>query len=294
MREDYIERIKSDESMKWFWDRKDDEMFLICTDDLDSLLSCLLICMYRPRWTIGGYFDYRDGIYHHLWLSDKMNQDNTIWIDCSSIIQNDKCISNHLSSIDGSIHNNSDINMNSLDGNYRDKSYFEKYNLSTFLLVASLLKEEGLEIDNDIGKTIALCIDGSYIPYYQPERYKDRGVQRRYLCDVLGLEDIYNVQRNMTKKEFSNIIVEQNLNSKVYVTDEGIRPFKDVDLVSILKYLCIDVDLSILDGCFGIVQASKSTNQTVAYMRGKDLQNTRITSYAITGNDNVSFSYTVE
>lgn len=291
MKKDYLERIKKENG--WFWD-SEKEMYLVVTDDLDSLLSALLICMYRPKWTIAGYFDYRDGIYHHLWLSESMNKDNTIWVDCSPIKQNTKSISNHLTSIDGTVHNSCDINLNSLDGNYRDKSYFDKYNMSTFLLLASLLKSEGYSIDNDIGRTIALCVDGGYIPYYQPEQYKDQGVQRRYLKEILQLEDVYNVQKNMSKKEFSNLVLEQNLNSKVYVTDEGIRPFKDVDLVSICKYLNIDVDLSILDGFYGLVQASKSDNKPVSFFRGKDLQKSKITSFAITGNNNVSFSYKVD
>ena len=81
MRKDYLERIKKENS--WLWDKKDEEVFLVCTDDLDSLMSCLLILQYRPLWKIGGFFDYRDGIYNRLDLVGRLTQDNTIWVDCS-------------------------------------------------------------------------------------------------------------------------------------------------------------------------------------------------------------------
>ena len=127
MKKEYVEKIKKDNS--WFWD-KDKEYNLIMTDDLDSLLSCLLILQYRPLWKLGGFFDYREGLYKNLDIDIELTQNNTIYVDCSSIKQGDKCISNHLTSITSKVHNVNDINLNSIDNNYRDKDYFQKYNLS--------------------------------------------------------------------------------------------------------------------------------------------------------------------
>lgn len=287
MRADYVEKIKNDNS--WLWD-EDNTYYLICTDDLDSMLSCLLLLQYRPNWQIGGFFDYRDGIYHNIFLSESMTQDNTIWVDCSSIKSGDKCISNHLTSIAGEVHNINDINLNSIDNNYVDKSYFSKYNLSTFLLLISLLEHE---IDDHVGRVLSLCFDSAYKPFYQPADFADASVQENYLLDVLELEAIYYTQNTMTKGQFIQIVDEQNLHTKLFVDDGGIKTKEDVDLEMICKYLNIDTDLSVLNGVFGLVQKSTSTNRSVNYMRNKDLQDSKITSYAITSRNNVSFSYAI-
>lgn len=219
-----------------------------------------------------------------------MNQDNTIWVDCSSIKQGDKCISNHLTSIAGEVHNINDINLNSIDNNYVDKSYFSKYNLSTFLLLISLLEHE---INDHVGRILSLCFDSAYKPYYQPADFADAGVQERYLLDVLCLEAIYYVQNSMSKQQFETIVDEQNLHTKLFVDDEGIRTVENVDLEMICKYLNITIDLSALNGVFGLFQKSTSTNRSVNYMRNRDIQNSKITSYAITSRNNVSLSYSI-
>ena len=52
MKKEYVEKIKEDNS--WFWD-ENKKYYLVATDDLDSLLSCLLILKYRPAWEIAGF-----------------------------------------------------------------------------------------------------------------------------------------------------------------------------------------------------------------------------------------------
>lgn len=285
----YLEKIKKDNS--WFWNM--DKMYLVVTDDLDSLLSALLILMYRPNWEIIGYFDYRTGLYQKLDLDEvaSVYDNNVIWVDCSSIKQGDKCISNHLTSISGEVHNTCDINLNTIDNNSRDKHYFSKYNLSTFLLLVSLLEHE---IDNKVGQVLSLCFDSAYKAYYQPEFFADARVQKRYLVDVLELGDIYNTQSQLSKSKFKQIVDSQNLNSKVYVDEFGIRTVDDVDLEMLLKYLNIDTDLEKLNGVYGMIEESSCANKSVNVFRGRDLQDSKITSFAITSNNNCSFSYRVD
>ncbi len=284
----YENEIKRDNS--WFWD-KNFKANLICTDDLDSLLSVLLILQYRPNWKISGFFDYRTGLYQKLDEDIELTQENTVWVDCSSIKQGDKCISNHLTSISGEVHNTADINLNTIDENNRDKHYFSKYNLSTFLLLVSLFEHE---IDNKVGQVLSLCPDSAYKAYYQPSQYADSEVQRQYLVNKLQLKDIYDIQSKITKNKFKQIIRQQNLNSKVYVNEFGIRTVDDVDLEMILKYLNITTDLSVLDGMFGMIEESSCANKSVNVFRGRDLQDSKITSYAITSNNNVSYSYKID
>ena len=57
MKKEYVEKIKEDNS--WFWD-ENKKYYLVATDDLDSLLSCLLILKYIPAWEIEAFKDYRD------------------------------------------------------------------------------------------------------------------------------------------------------------------------------------------------------------------------------------------
>ena len=285
MDKEYVEKIKKNNS--WFWD-EDKKYYLVATDDLDSLLSCLLILKYRPLWEIGGFLDYRDGLYHRVDKDIELNEDNTIWVDCSVPRQGVKCISNHLTSISGEIHNTNDINLNSIDGNYRDKHYFSKYNLSTFLLLVSLLEHE---IDNKPGRILSLCFDGAYKGYYQPSGYADKKVQRRYLLEVLKLYEIYAEQYEMDKKDFDYIVRDQNLHSKIFVSDEGIRCEDYVDLEMICKYLCINTNLSVLDGLYGMIKEVATKCETVEFMRDKDMQHDRLNSFAIVSKNNCVYSY---
>ena len=150
------------------------------------------------------FLDYRDGLYQRIDTIDEVdliNDDNVIYVDCSATRQGVKCISNHLTSIDGTIHNINDINLNTLDNNYRDKHYFSKYNLSTFLLLVSLFAEEGYEINNKVGRILSLCPDSAYKAYYQPDNFAD-AKYKRYLLDVLELPETYEVQHRKNKKGF--------------------------------------------------------------------------------------------
>ena len=64
---------------------EDLKYWLIVSDDLDSILSAMLMMKYRKNMEIGFYINYKKGIYKKQGVPDEINpySDNVIWVDVS-------------------------------------------------------------------------------------------------------------------------------------------------------------------------------------------------------------------
>lgn len=286
MRKDYLERIKSENG--WFWDN--DKKYLAISDDLDSLLSALLILKYRPSWEIGFFVDFREGIYRNLLLDEDISiyDNNVIGVDWSVPKFLFKCISNHLCQVKNENINTSDINLNIIDGVNMSKNkfdYHKKYNLSTFLLVASLMDHQ---FTSEGAKVLSLLPDSSFLGYFANKNFQDYDIQKKYL-DILGYKDIWECQSRYSLEEFRRFQDYWKISSKVGVDDEGITTVQEVDLHKICKLLEIDVDLlDKLKGLFGLVIRTASNRNSV--YRGINKQ--KCWSFAVTSKD--YYVYSVE
>lgn len=281
MRKDYLDRIKKDSNLNWIFD-KNFKANLICTDDADSVLSCLMLTHYYPdRFEIGYFYDFRDGLYMKIGIDESLPM---VGVDLSHPTM--KCISNHLTRMfPTDIVNPQDINMNILDNNDA-RNYHAKYNLNTLLLVSSLC---GHKFGNDIGKVVALLPDSAFKPRFQPSYYQDRGIQEKYL-KIFGYDDMLEFQDKYGIDRFYKGQSALNLQSKVWVTDTDIEFKEDVDLEVICKYLEINYDPSDLEGLFYLVEKHQSfvgaTNQK--YNKGN------MFSFAITRKGQVKYSMKVD
>ncbi|WP_313757165.1 hypothetical protein [Tissierella sp.] len=289
MRKDYLERIRKENG--WFWD-SDKKYYLAITDDLDSLLSALLILKYRPNWEIGFYVDFREGIYKKLSLDEdiSIHDDNVIGVDWSVPKSRFKCISNHLTQVKTENINSSDINLNIIDGVNMSNSrfdYHKKYNLSTILLVASLLNHK---FTSDEARVLSLLPDSSFLGYFANRNYQDYDIQKKYLCNVLEYNDIWECQSQYSLDEFRRFQLEWSMASKVTVGDEGITTVQDVDLELICKVLDIDVELSVLEGFYGlIIRTASNGNNTY-----KPIDKQSCWSFAVTSKDWYVYSVEVD
>lgn len=274
MKQKYLNKIKEENG--WFFD-ENFECNVLLSDDLDSLLSFLLIHEYRPLWHIGYFFNF-----NNMYKKEGINEDlPTVGIDLS--LCSGRCISNHVTSLGGSIYNKQDINLNSLCG-VSLKNYHEKYNLSTFLLVYSLL---GLKPRNNQECGVALSIDSAYLPYFQPKNYLDSYIQFKYLYDILEQQDMWRFQTHTDKNKFIDAIEILDLKSKLLVDNNGnLKLNMDVDLDRICRILNIFFKPEILQGSFLLQQKFKSYRDTTNSNYNKEY----IYSFAITSSRTVKYS----
>ena len=285
----YLERIKNENG--WFFDL-DKKYYLAVTDDLDSLLSALVILKYRPTWEIGFFVSFREGIYRRLDLPKDISiyDDNVIGVDWSVPKFGFKCISNHLTQIRDENINTSDINLNIIDGVNMSESrfdYHKKYNLSTFLLCCSLL---GHKFTTDEGRVTSLLPDSAFLGYYANKNYQDYEIQKKYL-DVLGFTDIWEVQSKLSLNEFRKYQSDSGIATKVTVSDEGITTVRDIVLYKLLEVLDIDVYLlDKLKGFYGLEIRTASNRNSVF----KPIKKQDCWSFAVTSKDYYVYSVEID
>ncbi|MGF7057212.1 hypothetical protein [Brassicibacter mesophilus] len=260
MQKEYLGKIK--ESNGWFWDDIEKKYYLIISDDMDSLLTALLILTYRPNWEIGGFIDYREGFYIKKGMEGKLNKDNIICVDMSVCEEGIKCISNHVTMRhkDDTI-NSQDINLSNMDG-ISPFNYFYKYNLNSFILTYSLL---GLKPSSERASALMLMLDSAYQPYFANKAYQDYYTQKRYLCDVLDLEEVWEVQKKIDKFNFSLGKCNLGLNSKIYACNEGIKTVKPVFLEEVCEILEIDYKPEKLEGFFYLIKLVTSITRHINF-----------------------------
>lgn len=276
MNKEYVERIK--ETNGWIF-HKEYKANLICTDDIDSLLSCLLLMQFRPSMRIGYYYDFREGLYVRDDLDESLPM---VGIDLSNPSM--KCISNHVTKIlNDDAENPNEINMNYILKNISIENYHSKYNLNTLILLYSLL---GLKPKTDAEKAILLLPDSSFMAAYAPDHYKDKYIQKKYLCEVLDLPELWEFEQGKDIDYFTNLQDILNTKSKLWVTDIGIEPFNDVDIGLICKYLNINYDPEMLQGLFYLQEKHESYTGSVYGNYDKD----NYFSFAVTSKSKVKYS----
>lgn len=255
----YIEKIKKDNS--WIFD-ENFKANLICTDDADSVLSCIMLMHYYPkRFEIGYFYDFRDGLYMKLGIDEDLPMVG-VYLSHHTI----KCISNHLTKMfPPDTVNPNDINLNILDDNDA-RNYFTKYNLNTLLLVSSIC---GHVFDNDVGKVIALLPDSAYKPRFQPIQYQDRGVQEKYL-DILGYSNMLELQDKHGRNKFIKAQNVLTMHSKVWVTENGIEFMEDVYLEVICKYIGINYNPFDLERLLYLTEEHRSSTGKIDKMYDKE------------------------
>lgn len=193
---------------KWYNDNK--QYDLILTDDIDSLMSCAIL-KFLKNWSIENVMlfkaDTNKSIDYLGKTSDATNE--TVGVDFA--LQNGKCFDNHVSRISKLDPINSEcVNLNVIRDITRE-NYFKKYNLSTVLLLWSLFD---LPIpESEEGKMILLTIDSSYYSYFSKKQYQD--MNRYYMCDIMGLDELYECQGRHTQAEFKEIEKKFKLKEKI-------------------------------------------------------------------------------
>ena len=115
--------------------------------------------------------------------------------------------------------NKESININNiLEIQAGGDEYFNKYNLSTTLLILSLYDVELPK--NEEALMLLLVIDSSWQSYHSPYK-RDNAACKKYLVEILELPELYAVLERHTKEEFSAIKKKYNLNAVIKVNKDG-------------------------------------------------------------------------
>ena len=210
MKEIYREKLLNGNE----WIDSTDEYGLILTDDLDSLLSCVIL-KHVKGWSIEQAYIFKANkpivkskdaqLYDYLGtIKDATHE--SIGVDLA--LTAGKCFDNHLTQFSyGEKINPESINLNRVQNIYR-QSYSKKYNLSTVLLLWSLydLPKEGL---SDELMMLLITIDGSYEGFFTDARWV--GIHEFWIRDVLDLPEFLECERRHTYREFKAIREKYNI-----------------------------------------------------------------------------------
>ena len=230
MEKKYLEKVPD-------WYKSNEKFDLVLSDDIDSLASISVVQSVHKNWNVEYFYDF-DNIYASNDVYFKENKSATrVWVDVA-IIKEEMAFDNHISRKDMKDYTNSlCINPNIL-ANVTNYGYRRKYAGSTALLVWSLYNIPLPKTEE--GKMLLLAIDSTFKGFYD-SRFKERN--RFFLYDVLGLEELYEVEKRHTLNEFYQIISKYGLSNKIRYNSETKRIETKLDVATIGEMLGIDIKL---------------------------------------------------
>ena len=210
---------------------------LLLTDDLDSLMGCAILKSVMG-WDIQRVMLFKadkNKTTDYLGKTSKATNE-VIGIDIA--LQHGKCFDNHCSRLQLSDHTNNECVNPNIWENVTRQNYFSKYNSSTALLLWSIYDIPMPKSED--GKMILLAIDGTYQSFYHENSQYNR-MNKHYLCDVLGLDELYECQKRHKKSDFEEI------KKKYRMTTNG----RDTKIVSKKGYLQTELNLDAINVAVG-------------------------------------------
>ena len=283
MKAEYEEKLP-----QWYKDNK--QYDLILTDDIDSLLACAILKKVKD-WDIEYVMLFKaDKCREFDYLGKTSNATNeTVGVDLA--LHKGKCFDNHMSRcIETDPINEECINPN-MFRNISRRNYTDKYNSSTVLLLWSLYN---LPLpDSEEGKMILLCIDGTYQSYYHSNS-KYNIMNKHYLCDVLGLEELYKCQQRHKQYEFKEIEKKYKLKEKIKASKGFLQTEIDLIGVNIEVGLTTDIWCELPKSRFALYKKFRDIQMP---LKGNEIYKTKLEdiiqnpySVALTKRDFICYS----
>ena len=200
------------------WYQSEENFDVVLSDDIDGLVSASAL-KYAKNWDVNYFYDFRN-----LYVSGKtyfeQNKSTTrVWVDVALLAQ-EKCFDNHISRKSMSDYrNNLCINPN-LMTNVTNANYYSKYCGSTALVIWSTYNIPLPE--SEIGKMLLLAIDVTFKGFYaNNNKFKERN--KFYLCDVLDMPELYEVQQRHTSNDFARLIREYDITRKISLEGDNLQ-----------------------------------------------------------------------
>ena len=210
---------------------------LVLSDDLDSLTTVAVVQSVHPNWNVEYFYDF-DNIYVSPDVYFKENKSHTrVWCDVA-FCRNEMAFDNHISRKDIDDHVNPRCINPNLLADVSNYGYTNKYAGSTALLVWSLYNIPLPTTEE--GKMILLCIDSTFKGFYS-SKFKERN--RFFLCDVLDLPELYEVEKRHDIKEFNQLMNKYGLSQKIRYNSETKQIETKLDVAKISEMLGIELSL---------------------------------------------------
>jgi len=256
----------------WVNDNEKGKYTLALTDDIDSLLSSVLLQQIKG-YEINYFYDFEN-----LYVKDKENKKRAVGIDFA--IQNGKTWDNHTTMINkNDTYNIESANLNNIL-KINKENYFQKYAMSTVLQIISYYNIDLPTTEE--GKMILLSIDSSYLGHYD-NRFKN--THNKYL-EMLELDELIDVLNRHTKSEFEQIQKKYNLKSKIWINQNGILE-TNLNLAELQGFF--NVNLSLPSEPFTLMkQFTRSTKTDINQFQNIDKK--RLFSFALTNRNYCKFS----
>lgn len=208
MKERYLNKLPD-------WYKTSTKQDVVLSDDIDGLVSTSAL-KFAKNWDVEYFYDF-ETLYINRDLYFKEDKKATrVWADVS-ILAEEKTFDNHINRLNLSDYSNPySINPNILTG-VTNENYYDKYCGSSALVVWSTYDIPLPELEE--GKMLLLAIDSTFKGFYSDGKFKARN--RFYLCDVLGFEELYEVEKRHSKNEFYELIGKYNLSAKTRMNDDA-------------------------------------------------------------------------
>lgn len=276
MKEEYLKKVPS-------WYRDFEKYDVVLSDDIDGLISTSAL-KYAKNWNVEYFYDF-ENLYINDEIYFKENKSVTrVWADVSIVIKDEKTFDNHINRVNLNDYTNPNaINPNILD-DITNENYYDKYLGSSALVIWSLYNIPLPE--TELGKMILLAIDTTFKGFYGKEQYQK--ANKHFLCDVLGFEELYEVQKRHTSKEFYQLFDKYNLSTKTRLNEEGYLK-TDLDLNFLTEMIGIPIILPVKRMTEWRTLENKFTSKRYFYLKTiKDIP--RLVTIAFTGKNEISYS----
>lgn len=212
------------------WVKDNETNYDLClTDDIDSLLSCIILNKLKG-YKINLFYDF-GGLYT---LRETGNK--AIGVDMD--ITKGKAWGNHVIKLSPHDSYNKEIANLNITENISRENYTQKYCGSTLLTIMSYY---GVTIENltEEAKMLLLAIDSTHLPFYNA-RFRETG--RKWLVNVLEYEELFKVTQRHTQYEFEKIISKYGLREPISMVDGKLQT--NIDLKGISNALNgLDIEL---------------------------------------------------
>jgi hypothetical protein len=202
----------------WWQSLNKKDSFLVLSDDIDSLLSCIFLNQ-KFDIPIGAFYDF-NFLYHNPTITKGKK---AIFVDIDTAKYN--CFSNHVTIVG----NKNAINLN--QGIYIN-NYHHKYAGSTLLTILSLFDFDFTSL-NDEQIKLLLCIDVSFKGFYN-SNFKETWLKWMKVLEFPGAADVV---QNTDFSYFSKLIGKYKLNEKIKMDNNN--------------YLNTRIDLESIESDFG-------------------------------------------
>lgn len=206
-----------------------DEHELVLSNDIDSLASCAVLKKVKG-WEIKYFYDF-EKVYK---VEGHTEEKERCWVDVA--IKEGHAFDNHVSRLTLMDDWNEDmINLNQINW-ITNECYADKYAGSTLLEIWSLYNLPLPKTEE--GKMLLLAIDVAHKGFYV-NNFHD--IQKYYLVDVMGFNELYDVIKRHKQYEFDRIIDKYGLNADILCNDGRLR--SKLRLTEIGKLLGLDLSL---------------------------------------------------